>query len=226
MSTTAAIKEILGQSVELFRKHKAFFFMCQLVLLSMDLSSFFFQKQFSYDPEVGRWIEVGYQLILVYMSVCFFHTLSFLERDEKVGALTILGEGLLLTPGFVLQSIFFGLTLLAGSLLLVIPGLIAFVLLYFNPLLAVVYPDYEGKTFLLGPELIRPHWKVAIGIILLSGLFPFLPEGGIWLATGSLKSWLTPLLAPLDGALYIFCETVAYQFIYTLVLKHRNSDKA
>lgn len=226
MTLIAPLRDIIGQSIELFRRHKAFFIMCQVILLAMDLTSFFAQKYFSYEPEAGRWIEISYQLILVYMSVCFFHTLSFLEREEKVGPLRVFGEGLLLTPGFVLQSIFFGLALLVGSALLVVPGLVAFVLLYFNPLLAVVYPDYKGKTFLLGPELIKPHWKVAIGVILFSGLFPFLPEGGVWLATGSLKSWLTPLLAPLDGALYIFCETVAYQFIYALVVKHRESQKA
>lgn len=220
------IKEVLCQSIELFKRHKAFFLMCWVILLSMDLTSFFIQKNFSYDPEAGRWIEVTYQLVLVYMSVCFFHTLSFLEREEKVSPLRVLGEGFLLAPGFVLQSIFFGISLLIASLLLVIPGLFAFVLLYFNPLLAVVYPDYEGKTFFLGPELIKPHWKVAVGVILFSGLFPFLPEGGIWLATGALKSWLTPIVAPLDGALYIFCETVAYQFIYTLVLRHRNIQSA
>lgn len=226
MTVVASIKEVLHQSIELIKKHKSFFILCWVVLLAMDLSSFFAQRHFSYGPEAGRWIEISYQLILVYLSVCFFHTLSFLEKEQKVSPLTILGEGLLLTPGFVLQSIFFGLALLIGSALLVIPGLFVFVLFYFNPLLAVVYPDYQGKTFLLGPELIKPHWKLAIGIILLSGLFPLLPEGGVWLATGSLKSWLTPLLAPLDGALYIICETSAYQFLYKLVEKHRRDTES
>lgn len=203
--------------------HFPFFILCWLILLGMDLASYFIQKEFFYDPEAGRWIEITYQLILVYLSVCFFHTLSFLEREEKVRPLTIFGEAILLLPGFVLQSLFLGLAFLIGSFLLVVPGFYALVVLYFNPIIAVIYPDYQGKTFTLGPELVRPHWKIAIALILFTGLLPFATEGISWLVMGSVKSWLTPFLAPLDGGLYILCEAVIFQFVYQLVSEHRQS---
>lgn len=218
------MKQLIGHSKNLISQNISFFFVAWLILLSLDLASYFIQNSWGHDQELGRLIEIGYQLLLVYLSVCFFHALGLLNRGEGIRTGTLLGEGLLLTPGFVLHSILFGLIFLLGVVLLVLPGLYAFVMYYFNPLLAVIYPDYKGKIFSLGPQLIRPHWQQAVGVILFSGLLPFIPEGAVYFSTGALKSWLTPILAPLDGALYIFCETVAFEFVYRLVQGHRNQS--
>lgn len=205
-------------------EHWKFFLVCWLLLISLDLSNYFFHLQAGGSEENARTIEIIFQLILVYFSVCFFHGLNLQALGQKLGFFKVVGEAILLTPGFVLQSIFFALSVVVGAALLVLPGFYALFVFYFAPVVAVIYPDYQGKVFLLTRELTLEKPKKAIGIIIFTGLIPLIPEGLIWLSTGALKSKATPFIAPLDGMLFLFCEALVFRFVFELVAAHRSKS--
>lgn len=216
------IKEQLKTTYQFIKAHWTYFLIFWFVLLALDLTNYFFHVQAGASEENARVVEIIFQLLLVYLSVCFFHGLNLLRLEGRAPFFKVIGEGLLLTPGFVLQSIFFALALVTGAALLVVPGLYVLFVFYFAPVVSVLYPDYKGKIFMLARELTLPHIKAAMLVILFTGILPLIPEGLIWLTTGALKSKATPFIAPLDGALFLFCEAVVFSFIFELVATHRS----
>lgn len=234
-SLVLTIKSTIG----LIKENLFFFFIFWAILLFLDLSNYFLHLQAGPSEENARTVEIIYQVILIYFSVCFFHGLNrwVLSRSQdlgqdfipsslqnspnKVNVLQLLGESFLLTPGFILQSLFFAFSLVLGSALLVLPGLYVLFVFYFAPVVAVLYPDYQGKIFMLARELALVDIKLTVATVLFTGLIPLIPEGMIWALTGSLRSKATPFIAPFDGLLFLFCEALVFVYVFKLVSQHR-----
>jgi hypothetical protein len=211
----------IHKTTSLIKSYWGFFILFWAILLGLDLSNYFMHLQIGGGEESARTIEIVYQLILVFFTVCFFHGLNLIALKEKKSFMKIFGESILLTPGFILQSIFFAIAVVLGSALLILPGVYVLFTFYIAPVLAVIYPDYKGRVFMLARELSLTRIKATVAVVLFTAIVPLIPDGLIWLSSGSLKSPATPFIAPFDGALFLFCETVVFTFVYELVSEHR-----
>lgn len=215
------LKEVFSSAYLFLRKNVSVFFLFWLLLLCLDLIAYFTQINYGLTEETSHYLEMGYQVFLVFYSVCLLHLMNSLKESRNLSIFKLIGESLLLTPGFILQTIFFLIAAILGTVLLVVPGVYIVFAFYFSPILAVIYPDYQGKIFFLSRELFHLKWKEGVVIILVTTLVPLIPDGIIWLMTGALKSSLTPFFAPIEGALFIGSELVAFCFLYPLVKEHR-----
>ncbi len=207
------------------RDHKLSFISFILFLIIQDLANFALSQEFATHGADPRLLEVAFQLFFLWSSVYFYHTVSCVASKRKVSWASILGESILLFPGYILQSILWTLSLLAGLFLLIIPGVYSGVVFYMAPMISVLYPDYSGTTFTLSREFAHHNLKVTFAIVLTTSLIPFIPEGLLFFITGSLKSIWGLIYSPIGGGLYLFCELVFLFFVLDKVEAHR-SEKA
>jgi len=215
------LKEVLSSAYLFLKKNLSVFVLFWFILLCFDLIAYFSQVYYGRTEETSHYLEMAYQVFLVFYSVCLFHRMNSLKESISLSIFKLIGESLLLTPGFILQTIFFLIAAVLGTVLLVIPGIYVVFAFYFSPILAVIYPDYQGKIFFLSRELFLLKWKEGVVIILVTTLVPLIPDGIVWLMTGALKSPMTPFFAPIEGALFIGSELIAFCFLYPLVKEHR-----
>lgn len=202
-----------------------FFGFYWVILFVLDILNFTLQTQWVQSEEASRFLEIGYQLFVVLVTVSFFHAMNLIRNENKFGVGKIFLETLLLVPGFILQSIFFALAVGLGTLLLIAPGLFALVVFYFAPIFSVLYPDYEGKLFLHTREMVQPHFFLTLTVLLVSGIIPFLPDGIIWLLTGNLKSVVAAIASPLDAGVYLFCQLLVFNFAFELIERDRRGQQ-
>lgn len=215
------LKDLIYSTKALIKEHFNVFVIFWILLLILDLLNYFAQFNYGYSEESSRYIEMSYQLLLVFYSVCFFHKVSSIEQGRFFSLSRLMGESLLLTPGFILQTIFFLITFTLGTVLLIVPGVCALFIFYFAPILAVIYPDYNGRIFILSKNIFMDNWKSAVVVILFTTILPLIPDGIVWFSSGALKSPLTPFFAPIDGALFIFCETMLLCFLFPILKQYR-----
>lgn len=217
MSNDLSFSAIFERSLKNFKESIPSLLVFLFFYLVLDLTNFFLQTQVFYSEQESRIVEICYQLCLVLFTVIYYHSLNLKKMELQHSVSKILLEGVFLSPGFILQTLFFVLTVMIGGLLLVLPGLYAFLVFYFSPVVSVLYPDYEGKIFLHTRELVSNHLPTTGLMILFTGLVPFIPDGLIFLLTGNMKNILMAAISPLDGVTYLFCQMMIFEFVFSLV---------
>lgn len=213
--------EIFQRAGLSLRKNLSLIFAFLFFYLVLDLSNFYLQTQVFYTEEQSRIVEICFQLSLVLFTVIFYHLLNLRRMELSHSLGKILLEGLLLSPGYILQTLFFVLTFLVGGLLLIIPGLYAFLVFYFAPVVSVIYPDFKGSIFLHTREMVSSYIPTTGAMILFTGLVPFIPDGIVFLLTGNMKNILMAVISPIDGFTYLFCQLMIFEFVYFLVHNDR-----
>jgi|GEM_PF-2961052 len=207
----------------LINNKRAFFTFC-FVLFGMDVLSYIFQTSFVNGEEESRVVEIIFQVGLLYFTVVLLHYLALCHQKEKKAFGPLLINSLLLTPGYFLQVLLLFVAVTLGGFLLILPGIYAFIAFYFAPVLAVVYPDYRGKVFLLSRELFAydlSSFIQTLFAILIGGILPFIPEVTLWVSTGQMKSIWSLIFAPIDGFIYVFFNVFIFYFVWQRVENHR-----
>lgn len=224
MSENFGLAEIFQRSVSQVKGNIPQYLVFLFFFLVLDISNYYLQTQVFYTEEASRMVEICFQLLLVLYTVIFYHSLNLkrLNLDHSMGQLLV--EGLFLSPGFVLQTLFLILATLVGGVLLIIPGIYAFFVFYYAPVFSVLYPDYEGKLFFHTREICRERLGLTISMILITGILPFLPDGFIFLLTGSMKNILMAVASPVDGTFYLFFQTMIFEYVFELVHRDRLSQ--
>lgn len=213
------------EAVDFLSNNKKIFFTFCFVLFGMDVLSYIFQTSFVEGEEESRIVEIVFQIGLLYFTVVLLHYLALFHQKEKESLGTILLNSLLLSPGYFLQVLLLFVAVTLGGLLLVLPGIYAFVAFYFAPVLAVVYPDYRGKVFLLSRDLFAYNlnsFVTTFFAILIGGILPFIPEVTLWVSTGEMKSIWSLIFAPLDGFIYVFFNVFIFYYVWQRVQNHRD----
>ena len=114
------------------------------------------------------------QLLVAVLTVWNFtlliHVFSNNQNAEKPGLQELIKESIFDTPAFFLYSLLYGLTVLIGFLFFAIPGFYALLFHYFAPIAAVMDPDLEDPEesyFAYSRRLVRSHWGVVLGILII-----------------------------------------------------------
>ncbi|GEM_PF-4637737 len=169
--------------------------------------------------------QVIFELIVLFLNILFLHGLNCRKQDIELGVGKLLFEGALLTPGYILQTIFWILSVLLGATLLVVPGIVAAIIFYFSPVVAVIFPDYKGKVFSLSKEFFWPSFGRTAAIIISVALvtyFPMILHLGL---TGQMESSWSWLLIPLNYFLYFTLEVCLFEYVYGFVKEKREALK-
>ncbi|MCR9205541.1 MAG: hypothetical protein NXH75_13240, partial [Halobacteriovoraceae bacterium] len=122
MNSDLKFYDIFNRSLKSFKEGIPSLLLFLFFYLVLDLTNFFLQTQVFYTEEKSRVVEICYQLSLVLFTVIYYHFLNLRKMELQHNMSKVLLEGLFLSPGFVLQTLFFVLTVMIGGLLLVLPG--------------------------------------------------------------------------------------------------------
>ncbi len=210
----------LRQASDFLKQEKKLLVFFWALFSGVSLFSFWYRQGMS--EQEAQMVQVVFELMLVFFNVFFLHSLNLKKQGITFSGGKIVGEGVLLTFGFFLQTVFWFLATLVGSLLLLIPGLMALVVFYLAPMLAVIYPDYRGKIFFLSKELFWPRFlQTLILIVVFGGIVPFFPSLIHLGLTGQMESSASYLLIPISSFLYLYCEGCLFEYAYSLVEDHR-----
>ncbi len=210
------------RALSYIKNHKGTFISFVVFLFVQDFINFSIQDQIALSGNDPRFVEIGFQFFFLWSSVFFFHMANCQTLKREVPFIKVMGESILLLPGYILQSILWTLSFVIGLALLVLPGIYCGIVFYLAPMISILYPDYSGTTFTLAREFAHEDLKSTALIVILTGLIPFIPEGLLFLLTGSLKSIWGLIYSPLGGAVYLFCELIFLFFVFEKVEAHRN----
>ena len=199
------------QCTECISSHPKYHALFWVVLTSLSLANFYFQKNIFHGEEMSRYGEIVHQLIQVLIIVCFMRGLHFFEEEQRLSFGDVLKDGLFLTPGYILQSIFFLLLFLVGLCLFILPGFYVGVMFFMAPIFAVLYPDYEGTLFTHTRKMVQPHWKLVLSVGLFSSLIPLIPTLLGFLYTRDFDSPFMAYLSPIDSGLFLFCQIFLFK---------------
>lgn len=225
MNPTLNPLEHFKECLPFLLKEKALLIKFWLVFSFFGLFSFWYRQ--GMNENEAQMTQVAFELILVFVNVFFLHALNLRKQGLSFGAGKIIGEGILLTFGFILQTVFWFLATLIGGLLLVVPGILAMVVFYLAPMIAVIYPDYQGKIFFLTKDLFWPHFfKTFILVFIFGGLIPFMPSLVHLGVTGQMESQLSYGLIPLSSFLYLLSEGCLFEYAFAHVSNHRQKQQA
>lgn len=207
------------------QSHKGAMLVFWFTLIFADFLNYFLQSQVARgQAEESRLFEICFQLFILYFSVVFIHFVSNRYHARRISVLKLFGESLLLSPGYLLQAILLVILVLLSLCLLVIPGIFCGITFYIAPLLSVLYPGYEGKTFLLSHELSKGRLLEFGVVIILTAILPFIPDGVGLVLTGELNSIWSLWLAPFDGLLFLMSELLVVFFVLGLLEIHFPKD--
>ena len=209
------------QAVTFVKENLPLFGFFVSLIVIQDILSLILQEYFISYGNTSRLTEIGFQVLLVWTTVYFFHRINCILTQREVSQWGIFGESFLLLPGYILQSIFWILSALVGLCLLVVPGIYWGFVFYLAPGIAVIYPDYSGTTFTLSREMAKENIWATILIILVTSIVPFVPEALLFYFTGTLKGSFSFYYSPIGAVLYLFFELILFFFIYEKVQAHR-----
>ncbi|MBC97245.1 MAG: hypothetical protein CME63_05815 [Halobacteriovoraceae bacterium] len=223
-SMTTEFAQYFNRAVDFIKIEWKVFLFFILLLFVEDLFNFYLQNQVIGNPESSRYIEIYFQVLLLWTNVFYIHSIHSIKINREVSKWRIFGESFLLLPGFILQSILWFLSFVLGLCLLVIPGIYTGIIFYMAPILSVLYPDYRGTTFLLAKKFSSQNFKNTAFLIILTSFIPFIPEGLLFFLTGTMKSIWSLLYSPFGGALYFFFELIFILYVYEFVKEDRASQ--
>ncbi len=172
--------EIIGKSLETlfsYPKRFAIFFILQCII------QFFSPYLEVLGIKAGSAAYVSVDILVALLTVWNFtfllHILIDLRREEEKGTLEILKEATYDAPTFFLYSLLYGLTIMAGAIALIIPGIYFCVFHYFAPFASIIDPEVnEGEDSYLSysRKLVGPKWLTVTGffilLLILNGLVP------------------------------------------------------
>lgn len=170
MSSFALVRSFLESSYSDFKTHKHLFiksFIVLVVLNALDAIPWeLFGGEQNSGPEIFMSLIVG--IISVFISVDVINSqVSIIRNKEK--------ERLLYTvPSFFISQILYMLITLAGFLLLIVPGIAAYILLGLAPLITIVEPNASAfkRSFELTKKNIAAVAILTIGMLVLE-FFPY-----------------------------------------------------
>lgn len=204
-----------------FRSEKKLMILFWFFFSAFGIFSYWYRQDL---PESSAQItQAVFEVLFVFFNVFFLHALNLRAQKMETGPFRVVGEGFLLSFGFILQSLFWALSVLLGGLLLIIPGLICMVVFFLAPMLSVLYPDYEGGIFLLAKEFFWPRFMQTLVYLIAFGiLLPYFPYFIHFGVTGLFESSYSYFLIPVSNFFYVIAETCLFSYVFRLVSRHRH----
>ncbi len=212
-----AIKLSLMRAKSFTQVNKGVMTLFCVVLIFADAVNYFLQSQVAQGVDQSRFFEMIFQLFILFYSVVLIHFISNWYHQRRLSFFKLVGESLLLSPGYLLQAILYVLTTLVSLCLLIIPGIYCGVSFYMAPILSVLYPSYSGKTFMLSYELSKGRFFNFLLVILLTVILSFIPDGLGLLLSGKLNSIYSLWLSPFGALLFVVSELIIVFFVLKLL---------
>lgn len=209
------------EALKTLKRHSFLLISYLIFYVVVSILGYFFEDNLSLS-EHDIIIKEGIVGLIVTLSlVCLYHFLNCEKLNLKKSKKEVLGESLLLFPGSILQTILLLLVTILGIVLLVLPGVYAFLIFYFSPWIYVLYPDYKGNILLLTKKLVSVEIGKLLKIMALVILFILLPEFLFDIFSFKIKGVSRIVFLVLEGVLFIFFNLVVFEYLFKLVSEHR-----
>ena len=166
------------------------------------------------------WVGLLGGLLSIWNFTHFLHIVLEIRAGKDEGFVERIIQATYDAPAFLLYSLMYGLTMMLGALLLLIPGLYFCIFHYFAPLASVLDPEAnEGKEsyFAYSRRLVNPHWgKVIVFFISILILNGFVPSLSFIPALKEYRVTIDMGLTPLAVLLGLIGDVLAVNLYYFL----------
>lgn len=196
----------------------AFFFIIQCTVQL--ISPFAELKGVAPGSATGIWIELLVALLTIWNFAYLLHICMDIKSGKDEGLVELIINATYDAPAFLLYSLLYGLTVMAGSFLLVLPGLYFLIFHYFAPIASIINPEAnDGDESYLGfsRRIVKPHWgKVVIFFFILLVLNGLVPTVSYMPQFADLRLTLRMSLVPIEVLLVLFGDILAIELYYYL----------
>ena len=133
------------------------------------------------------------------------------------------------TPAFFLYSLLYGLTIVVGTFLFIIPGFYFAIFHYFAPMAAVLKPEANdgAETYLsYSRKIVKPHWPLVLGFFITLVILNLAIPSISWIpAFKELRVQLQMLSSPLEALFILFGDMLGIVLFYYLTEDQPLSDE-
>lgn len=208
--------DLLGDSWKLLVTHYQrfiifFFFQCLIQLLS-PIGEIMGMGPGSMP---GVWLELLVAALTIWNFTYLLHILMDIESGKSEDMIELFVQATYDAPAFFLYSLLYGLSIMLGAFLLVIPGFYFMIFNYFAPIASVMNPDsddVDGSYFKFSRRLVKPHWgKMIIFFIILLVLNGLIPSLGMVPQLADVRLILDIGLIPLEVLMVLVGDILAVQ---------------
>ncbi|MFT6070214.1 MAG: hypothetical protein ACJAT2_001933 [Bacteriovoracaceae bacterium] len=173
------------------------------------------------------WVQILTGILTIWNFCYLVQVYRVIKEDKEIEFFDQVLDATYDSFTFFLYSLLYGMTIIIGGFLFVIPGIYCFIFHYFAPFAAILKPEVnEGEESYLSfsRKIVKPHWGSVLGffvVMFILNLFvpgitnlPFLSEVRIMLAT---------ILSPIDAILIMFSDLLGIHLFYYLCEKDQLS---
>ncbi|MBK22744.1 MAG: hypothetical protein CME70_01960 [Halobacteriovorax sp.] len=221
--------EVIGKSLEtLITQPLRFvvFFILQCIILSF---SPFLELQ---GIKAGSALYLSVDLLVALLTVWNFtyllHIVLDLRENKNEGNIELMIQATYDAPTFFLYSLLYGLTIMAGALALIIPGLYFCLFHYFAPFASIIDPEVnEGEDSYLSysRKLVKPKWLMVAGffilLLILNGIVPAITMSPFF---EHIRLTLEFSLIPVETLLVLIGDLIAVETYFFLKAYNKLGD--
>jgi hypothetical protein len=217
-SSSLNFSSILNRSWSVFRLNFKAWLPYILFLCAISVSTIWGLSHLSEQQEMTKFLIILLEgMISLWVSASLFLQFWKKHAGEPLDSFSQgLWEGASLTPIFLLYSLLLGLAIMAGGILLIIPGLYIMVVYYFVPYLSIIDEEGSEGPFKESRKLVQGHFLLTTFVL----IFSFMIAGAtMWtdlLFSGNQLLTIDLILAPVSSALFILSEFFVLSYMFAL----------
>ncbi len=175
------------------------------------------------------WVQILSGILTIWNFCYLVQVYRIIKENKEVDFLDQILDATYDSFTFFLHSLLYGLTIMVGLFLFVVPGFYCFIFHYFAPFAAILKPEInEGDESYLSfsRKIVKPFWGSVVGFFIVMFILNLTVTGITSLPfLGEARLTLSALLTPLDAVFIMVSDLLGIQLFYFLFDKSQLSSE-